>query len=95
VQATHPDNPSANEDVRRFVKFGSSPRGAQAVLLSAKIHALFDGRFAPSLDDLRATALPALRHRVLLSFEGEAEGMKADSLLERILAELPASEKGA
>jgi len=95
VQATHPDHPDANEDVRRFVKFGSSPRGAQAVLLAAKIRALFEGRFAPSIDDVRSNALPALRHRVLLSFEGEAEGVKADDLLQRILAELPASEKGA
>jgi MoxR-like ATPase len=95
IQATHPDQPDVHEDVRRFVKFGSSPRGAQAVLLAAKIRALFDGRFAPSIDDVRANALPALRHRVLLSFEGEAEGIKADDLLERILADLPASEKGA
>jgi MoxR-like ATPase len=95
VQATHPDLPDVHQDVRRFVKFGSSPRGAQAVLLAAKIHALFDGRFAPSIDDLRANALPALRHRVLLSFEGEAEGIRTDDLLQRILAELPVSEKGA
>lgn len=95
VQATHPDQPDAHQDVRRFVKFGASPRGAQALLLAAKIQALFDGRFAPGIDDVKAVTLPALRHRVLLSFEGEAEGVRADDLLERILADLPASEKGA
>ena len=95
VQATHPDQPDAHEDVKRFVKFGASPRGAQALLLAAKIQALLDGRFAPGIDDVKVVTLPALRHRVLLSFEGEAEGVRADDLLERILADLPASEKGA
>ncbi len=74
---------------RRFVRFGASPRGAQAVLLAAKIRALFEGRFAASIDDVRAVALPALRHRVLLNFEGEAEGVKTDQVLTQILAKLP------
>ncbi|MBI4701339.1 MAG: MoxR family ATPase [Deltaproteobacteria bacterium] len=93
VEATHPDHESADAEVRRFVGFGSSPRGAQALLLAAKIRALFDGRFAPAIDDVRASALPALRHRVLLSFEGEAEGIKTDALIAKILDRLPASEK--
>jgi MoxR-like ATPase len=91
VQATHPELADVNPDVRRFVNFGSSPRGAQAVLLAAKIGALFDGRFAPAIEDVKKNALPALRHRVLLSFEGEAEGIKTDMLIERILEELPES----
>ena len=91
VQATHPELTETNPDVRRFVNFGSSPRGAQAMLLAAKIGALFDGRFAPSIEDVKKNALPALRHRVLLNFEGEAEGVKTDMLLERILEELPES----
>ena len=91
VQSTHPELADANPDVKRFVNFGSSPRGAQAVLMAAKIGALFDGRFAPSIEDVKKNALPALRHRVLLNFEGEAEGVKTDMLLERILEELPES----
>ncbi len=89
VQATHPDGPDAPEIVKRFVRYGSSPRGAQSVLLAAKIRALFDGRFAASVDDVRASVLPALRHRVLLNFEGEAEGVKTDQVLEAILKALP------
>jgi MoxR-like ATPase len=89
VQATHPDGPDAPDIVKRFVRYGSSPRGAQAVLLAAKIRALFDGRFAASVDDVRAAVHPALRHRVLLNFEGEAEGIKTDQVLDAILKALP------
>src|SRR5688572_2775419 len=87
--ATHPHNPGAPAGIRRFVKEGASPRGAQAVLLAAKIRALMEGRFAAALEDVRVSALPALRHRVLLNFEGEAEGIRTDSLLEEILKALP------
>jgi MoxR-like ATPase len=89
VLATHPDGGENNEMVKRFVRFGSSPRGAQALLLAAKVRALFDGRFAPSIDDVKASALPALRHRVLLNFEGEAEGIKSDQVIQDILKRLP------
>jgi MoxR-like ATPase len=89
VQATHPDGPDAPDIVKRFVRYGSSPRGAQSVLLAAKIRALFDGRFAASVDDVRISVLPSLRHRVLLNFEGEAEGIKTDQVLETILKALP------
>ena len=89
LQATHPTEADSRESVKRFVKFGSSPRGAQALLLAAKIRALFEGRFAASVDDIRAVAFPALRHRVLLNFEGEAEGIKTDDLLGEILKQLP------
>ncbi|MEM1032255.1 MAG: MoxR family ATPase [Myxococcota bacterium] len=93
IQATHPDREEADADVKRFVNFGSSPRGAQALLLAAKITALFDGRFAPGIDDVKKVAVPALRHRVLLNFEGEAEGVKTDQLLHQILRKLPESAK--
>jgi MoxR-like ATPase len=93
LQATHPTEKDSLETVKRFVKFGSSPRGAQALLLAAKIRALFQGRFAASIDDVRASALPALRHRVLLNFEGEAEGVKTDELLQEILKQLPETTK--
>jgi MoxR-like ATPase len=87
--ATHPENPGAPELVRRYVRTGASPRGAQAMLLAAKIRALFEGRFAASIGDVKAAALPALRHRVLLNFEGEAEGVKTDAVIQEILAKLP------
>lgn len=85
LQATHPDNPDTPEITKRYVRFGSSPRGAQAILLSAKVRALFDGRFNVSCDDVRASAVPALRHRVILNFEGEAEGVQTDEILDAII----------
>ena len=85
VQATHPEGADAPDMCKRFVRFGASPRGAQSVLLAAKIRALFEARFAASSDDVRAVALPALRHRVLLNFEGEAEGIKVDQVLDAIV----------
>jgi MoxR-like ATPase len=88
VEATHPAR-STIAEVKRFVRYGSSPRGAQAVMLAAKIEALRAGRFAPSLADVRRVALPALRHRVLLNFEGEAEGVSSDAIVTQILAALP------
>jgi len=87
VEATHPARSSVAE-VKRFVRYGSSPRGAQAVMLAAKIEALRDGRFAPSFADVRRVALPALRHRVLLNFDGEAEGVTADAVVGAVLAGL-------
>ena len=89
VLATHPDGADAPDLTKRFVRFGASPRGAQAVLLAAKIRALFEGRFAASTDDVRAVVLPALRHRVLLNFEGEAEGVKTDQVIGEILKAMP------
>jgi MoxR-like ATPase len=88
VEATHPARTGVAA-VRKLVRYGSSPRGAQAVILAAKIRAVADGRFAPSFDDVRRVAAPALRHRVLLNFEGEAEGVSTDTVLGEILAALP------
>ncbi|MEO6599140.1 MAG: MoxR family ATPase [Polyangiaceae bacterium] len=93
LQATHPTGEDAPDLVKRFVRTGGSPRGAQAMLLGAKVRALFDGRFAASIEDVKATALPALRHRVLLSFEGEAEGVAADRVISEILKKLPGSKE--
>ncbi len=81
VLATHPDQEHAPETVKRFVRYGSSPRGAQALILSGKVRALIDDRFNVSVDDLRASALPSLRHRVLLNFEGRAEGIDPDHII--------------
>jgi MoxR-like ATPase len=79
--------------VRRFVRFGSSPRGAQACLIGAKVQALFDGRFAASVDDVRKVLKPALRHRIILNFEGEAEGIRTDQILDDVLAAVPETAK--
>jgi MoxR-like ATPase len=92
VLATHPGNAEATELVKRFVRTGASPRGVQAVLLAAKIRALFGGRFAASLEDVQKSVLPALRHRILRSFEGEAEGVAEDTILQEIIKKLPESK---
>jgi MoxR-like ATPase len=89
LEATHPESSEAPELTKRFVRFGASPRGAQSVLLAAKIRALFEGRFAASIDDVRQVCFPALRHRVLLNFEGEAEGVRTDQVIQEILAKTP------
>ena len=89
LQATHPEHDGAPDATRRFVRYGASPRGAQAMILAAKVRALRDGRFAVSRDDLRACTKPALRHRVILNFEGEAEGVDVDGILEAILRATP------
>jgi len=71
--------------VRQYVRYGGSPRGAQALVTAGKILALIDGRFNVSVDDIRAAALPALRHRVILNFEGEAEGITSEAVVRSIL----------
>lgn len=91
LEATHPDREGAPDKVKRYVRFGGSPRGAQSMLLAAKIRALFDGRFSAGIDDVRWAAKPALRHRVLLNFEGEAEGVRTDQVLDEVLTSVPES----
>jgi len=87
--ATHPDHPEAPEQVRKYVRYGASPRGAQAILTTARIRALLDGRFNVAFEDVDTVALPALRHRVFLNFEGEAEGVTPDTLVKGLLAAVP------
>jgi MoxR-like ATPase len=89
LQATHPNGEGAPSSVKRFVRTGASPRGAQAMLLAAKVRALFQGRFAAAIEDVKVSARPALRHRILLSFEGEAEGVRPDTLIGDILDAMP------
>jgi MoxR-like ATPase len=93
--ATHPDQPGSPEPIRRFVRYGGSPRGVQALLLGAKILAALDRRYNVGFEDLRAIAGPALRHRILLNFEGEAEGMTPDALIEEVLRHVPEVAEGA
>jgi MoxR-like ATPase len=85
LAATHPDQPRAPELAREYVRYGGSPRGAQALVTAGKIFALLDGRFNVSVDDVRAAALPALRHRIILNFEGEAEGITTEAVIRSIL----------
>lgn len=85
IMNTHPDCESAPDSIKRFVRYGSSPRGAQALVLAGKAMALLAGRFNVSGDDITRAALPALRHRIILSFEGEAEGVTPDRLVTAVL----------
>jgi len=87
VQATHPTERQAAPLAKRYVRYGASPRGVQALILAGKVRALMAGRANVSLADLKALALPALRHRVILNFEGEAEGIDADAVLQNALSE--------
>ena len=89
LRATHPETERVPEIVKAYVRYGASPRGAQAMVLGAKIHALLDGRFNVAYADVQAVAAPALRHRVILNFEGEAEGINTDSVVRAIIAETP------
>ena len=89
ILATHPNTKTAQEITNQFLKFGSSPRGAQALLLGAKVRALTEGRFNVSFDDVAEVALPALRHRLIVNFEAEAEGVTTDLVLQKIMAGVP------
>ncbi len=91
--ATHPQGDFATERVNKYVRWGSSPRGAQAISLASKIYALLDGRYNVSFDDVKKAATPALRHRILLNFEGEAEGLNTDSIVADIIEKLPTQPK--
>jgi MoxR-like ATPase len=81
VMATHPENKEAAPLAKRYVRYGASPRGAQALILAAKIYALLDGRYHVAKADIDHAALPALRHRIILNFEGEAEGKTTDEIV--------------
>ena len=84
IVATHPDGEGASPAARRYCRYGSSPRGAQALVTAGKVRALLAGRFNVSKDDLRASLKPALRHRILLNFEAEADGITADQVLDQV-----------
>jgi MoxR-like ATPase len=88
LQATHPRDQGAPGVVRRTVRYGASPRGMQAMILAGKILALLDGRYNVAFDDLRQAALPALRHRLILNFEAQAEGVTTDEVIAAVLGEV-------
>ena len=87
--ATHPDTPEAHPMTKRYVRFGASPRGTQTLVIGGKINALLNGRVHVSCEDVRAHMLPALRHRVLLNFEGEADRIDPDVILTEIMNDVP------
>lgn len=89
VLATHPGGEFGTPQVGKFVRIGASPRAAQALVLGGKCRALVQGRPTVSIEDLRSIALPALRHRIILNFEGEAEGLTTDDIVRNILETLP------
>ncbi|MFI5379684.1 MAG: AAA family ATPase [Tepidisphaerales bacterium] len=89
VLATHPQGPFAIPMVNQFVRVGASPRAAQTIGLGSKVRALLDGRFHVSFKDIKEVATAAMRHRLILNFEGEAEGITTDMVLEKLVAEVP------
>jgi MoxR-like ATPase len=93
VMATHPQWEGAPDVTRKYLRYGASPRAAQALVLGGKVLALRAGRFNVSLDDLKAIALPALRHRIIMNFEGEAEGIDSDRLILEVLESAEAATR--
>lgn len=89
VLATHPQTATAAAIANQYLRFGSSPRGAQCLIIAGKVRALTQGRFNVSFDDIQASVAPALRHRLILNFEAEAEGITTDHILAQILKEVP------
>jgi MoxR-like ATPase len=88
VMATHPQGEFATPDANKYIRFGASPRGAQALVLGGKVRALLEGRYNVSFEDIRRVYLPAMRHRVLLNFEAQAENIPSDTVLAQILNEV-------
>lgn len=86
--ATHPETAEAPEMVRSFVRYGASPRGLQAMIMTSKVRALLEGRFNVSLKDIQAVAMPALRHRLILNFDGLAQGITAEEVIGEIIKEI-------
>ncbi len=89
IMATHPKTETALPVSNQYLRFGSSPRGGQALLLAGKVRALIQGRFNVGFEDLQAVAHPALRHRLILNFEAEAEGITTDHIIDQLLIEVP------
>ena len=89
VLATHPDHELVAEATKKYVRYGASPRGIQALILGAKIRAILDERFHVAREDLRSMAKPVLRHRLILNFEGQAEGISTDDVIDQLLKNVP------
>jgi MoxR-like ATPase len=91
VLATHPKTETAAPISSQYLRFGSSPRGGQTLILAGKVRAMIDGRFNVSFDDIEAVAFPAFRHRLILNFEAEAEGITTDHVIAQVLRDVPKS----
>jgi MoxR-like ATPase len=89
VRRTNPETPDAPGEVKRFARYGSSPRGLQALVLGAKVRGLLEGRYNVAYEDIRAVSLAALRHRIILGFEADAEGVTTDTLIHDVVATTP------
>ena len=89
VRRTNPDTPDAPADIKRFARYGSSPRGLQSIVLGAKVRGLLEGRYNVAFDDIRAVALAALRHRIILGFEADADAITADKLIHDVVTTTP------
>ena len=87
--ATHPQGPFAPPITNQYIRWGVSPRAAQALALASKVRALLDARYNVSFEDVRRVYLPALRHRILLNFEAQAEGIEPDNVLLELLEKVP------
>jgi MoxR-like ATPase len=92
VLATHPGGEFAQAVTAKYIRWGASPRGAQTIALAAKVRALLEGRYNVSFEDVQRVTLPALRHRVLLNFEAQAEDIPTDQVLQEIVAGVPMKE---
>lgn len=88
VLATHPETEDVPDITKKYIRYGASPRGAQAIISAARIRALLEGRYNVAFEDIRYTAYPALRHRIFLNFEGLSEGLEADNLISEIIKDL-------
>jgi MoxR-like ATPase len=95
VLATHPQGPLAQPIANQFIRWGASPRAAQSLTLAAKVRALLDGRYNVSFEDVRRVYLPALRHRIIVNFEAQAEGIEPDRILLELLEKVPEKDEPA
>jgi MoxR-like ATPase len=89
VLATHPDGELAVPIANQYIRWGASPRGAQTLALASKVRALLDGRYNVSFEDVRRVFLPAMRHRIIVNFEAQAEGIESDQVLLELLEKVP------
>ena len=94
VLATHPEGQFAMDATKQYVRWGASPRAAQSMALAAKVRALLDGRYNVSFEDIRRVYLPSLRHRIIVNFEAQAEGVETDQVLLELLEKVPEKDEG-
>ncbi len=94
VFSTHANEKPATEMTKKYVRYGSSPRGVQSLVLAGKARALLEGRYHTSFEDIKAAVKPSLRHRIILNFRGEAEGINAEDIINDVLARTPTSRQG-